>query len=100
MRGMNPIMTLEGQTDLPRYFAATFSLAKRLRNGRIDFRLPDGRLFSVDAPNPGPVGEIVVHNPDVFARLIRESTARGLSDDSRPSSLRIRRTSASWSSVS
>ncbi|MBT8423824.1 MAG: methyltransferase domain-containing protein [Boseongicola sp.] len=69
---MNPIMTLEGQDDLPRYFAATFALARKLKNGRIDFRLPDGRVFSVDAPNPGPVGEIVVHNPDVFARLIRE----------------------------
>ena len=69
---MNPITTLEGQSDLPRYFSAAFALAKKLKNGRIDFRLPDGRLFRVDAPNPGPVAEIVVHDPDVFARLIRE----------------------------
>ena len=69
---MQPITTLEGQTDLPRYFAATFNLAKKLNNGRIDFILPDGRLFRVDAPGPGPVAEIVVHNPDTFARLIRE----------------------------
>ena len=69
---MNPIMTLDGQSDLPRYFAAAFRLAQGLNRGRIDFRLPDGRLFRVDAPNPGPVAEITVHNPDVFARLIRE----------------------------
>ena len=69
---MTPITRLDGQGDLPRYFAATFTLAQKLKNGRIDFRLPDGRVFRVDAPNPGPVAEIHVHNPDTFARLIRE----------------------------
>ncbi len=69
---MNPITTLDGQSNLPRYFAATFQLAQKIRNGRIDFVLPDGRRFRVDAPNPGPVAEISVHNPDTFARLIRE----------------------------
>ena len=69
---MNPIMTLDGQSDLPRYFAAAFSMAGKLNRGRIDFRLEDGRVFRVDGPNPGPVAEIEVHNPDVFARLVRE----------------------------
>ena len=69
---MNPITTLVGQSDLPRYFAATFTLAQKLNRGRVDFVLPDGRCFRVDAPNPGPVAEITVHNPDTFARLIRE----------------------------
>ena len=69
---MNPITTLNGQSDLPRYFAATFQLAQKLKNGRIDFVLPDGRRFRVDAPNPGPVAEIAIHNEDTFARLIRE----------------------------
>ncbi len=69
---MTPIKTLEGQKDLPRYFAAAFSLARKLKNGRMDFRLPDGRVFRVDGPNPGPVAEIEIHNADVFARLIRE----------------------------
>ncbi|MXQ07351.1 methyltransferase domain-containing protein [Alphaproteobacteria bacterium GH1-50] len=76
---MTPITTLEGQTDLPRYFATTFNLAKRLRNGRLDFTLPDGRVFSVDAPNPGPFAHIDIHNPDVFARLVREGDL-GFSD--------------------
>ncbi|WP_413719224.1 class I SAM-dependent methyltransferase [Silicimonas sp. MF1-12-2] len=69
---MSPITTLDGQTDLPRYFSAVFNLAKGLKNGRVDFRLPDGRVFRVDGPNPGPVAEIEIHNPDTFARLIRE----------------------------
>jgi cyclopropane-fatty-acyl-phospholipid synthase len=69
---MSPITSLDGQNDLPRYFAATFSLAKKMQNGRVDFVLPDERRFRVDAPTPGPVAEIVIHNPDTFARLIRE----------------------------
>ncbi|MDA8584895.1 cyclopropane-fatty-acyl-phospholipid synthase family protein [Rhodobacteraceae bacterium] len=69
---MIPILSLEGQNDLPRYFAATFKMSQKLNRGRVDFRLPDGRLFRVEAPQPGPVAEIVVHNPDVFARMIRE----------------------------
>ncbi len=69
---MNPITTLDGQSNLPRYFSATFSLAQKLNRGRIDFRLPDGRIFRVNGPNPGPVAEIHIHNPDTFARLIRE----------------------------
>ncbi len=69
---MNPITTLDDQKDLPRYFASTFTMAQSLRNGRIDFRLPDDRVFRVEGPGPGPVAEIAIHNPDVFSRLIRE----------------------------
>ena len=57
---MNPIMTLDGQSDLPRYFAATFAMAQKLNRGRIDFRLipsflPDklsasGAMVVADAP--------------------------------------------------
>ncbi|MGI9389922.1 MAG: class I SAM-dependent methyltransferase [Boseongicola sp.] len=76
---MAPITSLDGQTNLPRYFAATFAIASKLKYGRLDFHLPDGRIFRVEAPNPGPVAEIRVHNPDVFARLIREGDL-GFSD--------------------
>ena len=62
--GMNPITTLDDQKDLPRYFASTFTMAQSLRNGRIDFRLPDDRVFRVEGPGPGPVAEIAIHNPD------------------------------------
>ncbi len=61
-----------GQTNLPRYFARVFETAKSLRNGRLEFVLDDGRRFRIDGPNPGPVGEIHIHNPDSFARLVRE----------------------------
>ena len=62
----------EGEPGLPRYFAQVFEKAGTLRNGRIDFILPDGRTFRVEGPNPGPVGICEVHDPDIFARLIRE----------------------------
>ncbi|MDJ1017644.1 MAG: cyclopropane-fatty-acyl-phospholipid synthase family protein [Paracoccaceae bacterium] len=76
---MQPITTLDGQANLPRYFATTFRLAQKMRNGRVDFVLPDGRVFRVDAPSPGPVAELRVKNPDTFARLIREGDL-GFSD--------------------
>ena len=61
-----------GQTGLPRYFPAVMDMLGRMQHGRLDIKLPDGRVFRVDAPKPGPVAELHVHNPDVFARLIRE----------------------------
>jgi len=69
---MTPLTTLEGQTDLPRYFSTAYELAAKLSNGRMDFHLDDGRVFRIEGPNPGPVAELHIHNPDVFARLIRE----------------------------
>lgn len=69
---MDVLTSAKGQSGLPRYFAAAFDLAKRLRNGRMDFILPDGRRFRAEGANPGPVAEIHVREPDVFARLIRE----------------------------
>jgi cyclopropane-fatty-acyl-phospholipid synthase len=62
----------KGQHDLPRYFPAVFDMASRMENGRLDFHLPDGRVFRAAGANPGPVAELHVHNPDTFARLIRE----------------------------
>lgn len=61
-----------GQPDLPRYFAQVFETSTKINNGRIDFVLPDGRRFRADSGNPGPVAELVIHNPDSFARLVRE----------------------------
>jgi cyclopropane-fatty-acyl-phospholipid synthase len=71
---MDHLTSTEGQKALPRYFAAVFDrVRKGLTNGRIDFVLPDGRRFRAEASAPGPVAEIIVHNPDTFARLVRES---------------------------
>ncbi|MGR3315292.1 SAM-dependent methyltransferase [Roseovarius indicus] len=61
-----------GQKDLPRYFAQAFETVKKINCGRLDFVLPDGRRFRVEGKTPGPVAELDIHNPDCFARLIRE----------------------------
>ena len=66
---MDVTTDLKGQTGLPRYFAPAFDVAKGKGRGRLDFVLPDGRRFRIDAPKPGPVAEIVIHNPDTFARM-------------------------------
>ncbi|SMY09590.1 SAM-dependent methyltransferase [Flavimaricola marinus] len=66
------LTTTQGQTDLPRYFAAVFAKMQQIPRGRIDVVLPDGRRFRAQGPAAGYVCELNVHNPDVFARLIRE----------------------------
>ncbi|MCX7287569.1 MAG: cyclopropane-fatty-acyl-phospholipid synthase [Rhodobacterales bacterium] len=76
---MEALTTTTGQTGLPRYFARAFEVAGRLGEGRMDFVLPDGRRFRVEAAAPGVAAEIVVHNPDLFSRLIREGDM-GFSD--------------------
>jgi cyclopropane-fatty-acyl-phospholipid synthase len=64
--------TTENQPDLPRYFARVFAMGQGLQHGRLDLVLADGRRFRVNGRNPGPVAEVHIHNPDLFARLIRE----------------------------
>ncbi|MDU8913203.1 cyclopropane-fatty-acyl-phospholipid synthase family protein [Aestuariicoccus sp. MJ-SS9] len=62
----------KNQTDLPRYFTRVFDMTRNMNNGRLDFVMPDGRVFRADGRNPGPVAELHIHNPDIFGRLIRE----------------------------
>ncbi|MTJ04444.1 MAG: class I SAM-dependent methyltransferase [Sediminimonas qiaohouensis] len=66
------LTTTQQQKGLPRYFSAVFDMAGGMENGRLDFVLPDGRTFRAEGRNPGPVAELHVHNPDIFARLVRE----------------------------
>lgn len=66
------LTTTDGQTGLPRYFSRVFEMAQAMRNGRVDFVLPDGRAFRAEGANPGHVAELHVHSTDLFARLIRE----------------------------
>lgn len=66
------LTTTRGQGDLPRYFAAAFDVACKMKNGRLDMVLPDGRRFRAEGEHPGYVAELVIHNPDLFSRLIRE----------------------------
>ncbi len=69
---MTALTSTEGQTGLPRYFSRVFDMAQRLKRGRMDFRLPDGRVFRVTGTAPGPAAEIEIVNPDLFARIVRE----------------------------
>ncbi len=66
------LTSVEGQADLPRYFKPVFDVLKEMRNGRLDIVMPDGRTFRAEGRNPGYVGELHIHDDDVFARLIRE----------------------------
>ena len=69
---MAALNSTKGQHGLPRYFAAVFEVANTLENGRLEFTLPDGRLFRAEGTGPGPVARIDIHNLDLFGRLIRE----------------------------
>ncbi|MCU0910236.1 MAG: cyclopropane-fatty-acyl-phospholipid synthase family protein [Rhodobacteraceae bacterium] len=69
---MEHLTDTRGQAGLPRYFAQAFGMARALEHGRLDVVLPDGRRFRAEGPKPGPVAEMQVHDPDLFARLIRE----------------------------
>ena len=66
------LKTTQGQEGLPRYFTNVFDLACEIRRGRIDFVMPDGRVFRAEGPEAGPVAELRVHDGDTFARLVRE----------------------------
>lgn len=66
------LTTVDGQKNLPRYFAQVMDVVQRLERGRLDIRLDDGRIFRAEGQQPGPVAELQVHHPDLFSRLIRE----------------------------
>jgi cyclopropane-fatty-acyl-phospholipid synthase len=66
------LTSTKGQANLPRYFGAVFAIAQRLRQGRLEFVLPDGRRFRVEGAEPGITAELTIHDAEVFARLIRE----------------------------
>lgn len=69
---MTILTDTQGQRKLPRYFKQAFAQARNINSGRLDIRLPDGRVFRAQGKTPGPAAEIVIHDPEVIARLIRE----------------------------
>lgn len=70
---MDILTTVQGQKGLPRYFSQVFAVAHEMRNGRLDFVLPDGRRFRATGTRTAqPEAELHIHNPEIFARLIRE----------------------------
>ena len=62
----------EAEAPLPRWFPTLFGLLDRLESGTVEVSLPDGRVFTARGPRPGPVGRIDVHEPDFFARMVRQ----------------------------
>ena len=76
---MSVFTSIDNQQNLPRYFRRVFDLVGKLNSGRVDFVLPDGRRFRAEGKCAGPVAEITINNPEVFARLIREGDL-GFSD--------------------
>ena len=73
------LTTTEGQSNLPRYFAAIFERLQALEVGQLDITLSDGRVFRVVGREPGPAADLIIHNDDSFTRLIREGDL-GFSD--------------------
>ena len=66
------LTTTENQKGLPRYFSQVFDITSRMARGRLDFIMPDGRIFRAEGKEPGYVAELRIRNEDTFARLIRE----------------------------
>ncbi len=69
---MTILTTIEGQENLPRYFSRVFAVAQDMAAGRLDMVLPDGRRFRAEGRAPGPEAELRLHDPDLFARMVRE----------------------------
>ncbi|MEM7733657.1 MAG: cyclopropane-fatty-acyl-phospholipid synthase family protein [Pseudomonadota bacterium] len=61
-----------GQKNLPLYFKSCFAIARHIESGSIEIELPDGRIFMAAGEEPGPHAKIMVHDPDIFARMVRE----------------------------
>ncbi|MEL7278784.1 MAG: cyclopropane-fatty-acyl-phospholipid synthase family protein [Pseudomonadota bacterium] len=61
-----------GQKNLPLYFKTCFAIAKHIERGSIEIVLPDGRIFMATGAAPGPHAKIIVHDADIFARMVRE----------------------------
>ncbi|MEP0961004.1 MAG: cyclopropane-fatty-acyl-phospholipid synthase family protein [Roseobacter sp.] len=66
------LTSTDGEKNLPRYFAQSFSIAQQIKSGRLDIILPDGRRFSASGAQPGPIAVLNVHNADLFTRLVRD----------------------------
>ncbi|MEO0387892.1 MAG: cyclopropane-fatty-acyl-phospholipid synthase family protein, partial [Pseudomonadota bacterium] len=64
--------TTRGQRDLPRWFQPAFTALGRIKVGRVDAVLPDGRVFRVDSGQPGPSGVIQVRHAGLFGRILRD----------------------------
>ncbi|MGF1658601.1 MAG: class I SAM-dependent methyltransferase [Rubrimonas sp.] len=65
-------MSLISMDGAPRWFHTVFSIVGNISVGSLTFVLPDGREYRAEGAEPGPNGVIVVHNPELFWRMIRD----------------------------
>jgi cyclopropane-fatty-acyl-phospholipid synthase len=73
LKPSNDILTsVKDQTNLPRYFPQILSIVQSLQFGSLVIVLPDGRKFIAEGSNPSPQAEWHIHNPSIFARMLRE----------------------------
>ncbi len=76
---MTIFTSTKGQKNLPRYFALVFASLKTLQRGVLELELCDGRVFSVNGPDPGKYARVVSKHDAIWTRLIREGDM-GFSD--------------------
>ncbi len=69
---MEILTSTRGQRDLPRWFQPAFAALCKVKAGRVDAVLPDGRVFRAAGTVPGPEGKIVIHNEGLFGRILRD----------------------------
>lgn len=69
---MNALTSTDGQENLPRYFYHVFKTLCSIKNGAIEVRLPDGRLFIAQGENQGLVARIDIKTGESFTRLVRD----------------------------
>ena len=65
-------ISLEGKSNMPRWFNGVSLILKSLRFGELTIVLPDKRSFQFSGTLEGPKGCIIVKNEEFFSRLIRE----------------------------
>lgn len=63
------LITMDGA---PRWFHTVFAIVGAIHTGALTFVTPDGREYRAEGANPGPEGVIVVRDPRLFWRMIRD----------------------------
>src|ERR1700761_8293762 len=68
--GPDDVNKIDGKlAGMPASFRIAAMIMARLKKGRLDFVAPDGRTFRFEGPEPGPKGEVIMHDPS-FARRV------------------------------
>ncbi|MGB0411133.1 MAG: SAM-dependent methyltransferase, partial [Pikeienuella sp.] len=65
-------MSAAVNTKSPRYFGAVKGIVSELSKGSLTIVLPDGQRFETVGAEPGPAGELIVRQDDLFGRIIRD----------------------------